>query len=68
VSNIQEVQARGGRVICVCSEASESLDRLCEHVIFVPSVHPLLDALVTVRASLAPRISLICTRHVVCEA
>jgi glucosamine 6-phosphate synthetase-like amidotransferase/phosphosugar isomerase protein len=68
VSNIQEVQARGGRVICVCSEASESLDRLCEHVIFVPSVHPLLDALVTVRASLAQRISLICTRHVVCEA
>jgi glucosamine--fructose-6-phosphate aminotransferase (isomerizing) len=49
VSNIQEVQARGGRVICVCSEAGESLQRLCEHVIIVPSVHPLLDALITVR-------------------
>jgi glucosamine--fructose-6-phosphate aminotransferase (isomerizing) len=49
VSNIQEVQARGGRVICVCSNAGDSLQRLCEHVILVPSVHPLLDALVTVR-------------------
>jgi glucosamine--fructose-6-phosphate aminotransferase (isomerizing) len=48
VSNIQEVQARGGRVICVCSEAGDSLKRLCEHVILVPSVHPLLDALITV--------------------
>jgi glucosamine--fructose-6-phosphate aminotransferase (isomerizing) len=59
VSNIQEVQARGGRVICVCSEAGESLQRLCEHVILVPSVHPLLDALITVRALLAPRIAAI---------
>jgi len=49
VSNIQEVQARGGRVICVCSDAGDSLQRLCEHVILVPSVHPLLDALITVR-------------------
>jgi predicted polyphosphate/ATP-dependent NAD kinase len=68
VSNIPEVQARGGRVICVCSEAGESLQRLCEHVILVPSVHPLLDALITVRALLAPRISSLphCTsRHTV---
>jgi len=49
VSNIQEVQARGGRVICVCSDAGDALQRLCEHVIIVPSVHPLLDALITVR-------------------
>ncbi len=57
VSNIQEVQARGGRVICVCSEAGDSLQRLCEHVILVPSVHPLLDALITVtRRSIGVRL------------
>jgi glucosamine--fructose-6-phosphate aminotransferase (isomerizing) len=55
VSNIQEVQARGGRVICVCSEAGDGLQRLCEHVVLVPSVHPLLDALITVRRRAAPR-------------
>lgn len=51
VSNIQEVQARGGRVICVCSDAGDHLQRLCEHIILVPSVHPLLDALITVGGS-----------------
>jgi glucosamine--fructose-6-phosphate aminotransferase (isomerizing) len=51
VSNIQEVQARGGRIICVCSESAESIKRLCEHIILVPSIHPLLDCLITVRCT-----------------
>ncbi|MDT8368299.1 MAG: glutamine--fructose-6-phosphate transaminase (isomerizing) [Longimicrobiales bacterium] len=49
ISNVQEVRARGGRVIAICSEGSEGeLATLAEHVISVPRTPKLLSPLVTV--------------------
>lgn len=49
ISNVQEVRARGGRVIAICSESCEGeLATLAEHVISVPQTPKLLSPLVTV--------------------
>jgi len=48
VSNIQEVKARGGRIIAVCTEGRDDLGALVDHRLPVPATHPLLSPLVTV--------------------
>ena len=48
VSNIQEVRARGGRVIALATKGDEALMDLAEHVIWVPPVNELLQPLLTV--------------------
>ncbi len=48
VSNIQEVKARGGRIIAVCTEGNDDLRALVDHQLWVPAVPPLLSPLVTV--------------------
>ncbi|MBI5086903.1 MAG: glutamine--fructose-6-phosphate transaminase (isomerizing) [Acidobacteria bacterium] len=42
LSNIQEVKARGGKVIAVATEGSEEVSRSAEHVIWVPETRELL--------------------------
>jgi len=48
VSNIEEVVARKGIVIAITDAPHGHLDRLCEHVIRIPSTHELLSPLLTV--------------------
>jgi glucosamine--fructose-6-phosphate aminotransferase (isomerizing) len=48
VPNIQEVKARGGRVIVVCTESNDELRPFIDHQLWVPAVPTLLSPLVTV--------------------
>ncbi len=48
ISNIEEVKARGGRVIAVATEGDEQIDRYAEFVFRVPHVPEPLQPLVTV--------------------
>ena len=47
VSNIQEVRARGGRIVVVCSDGNGDLRGLVEHQLNVPRTSPLLSPLLT---------------------
>jgi glucosamine--fructose-6-phosphate aminotransferase (isomerizing) len=47
LSNMQEVKARGGRVIAITSEGAGALRGLADHVIKVPSSPSLLSPVVT---------------------
>jgi glucosamine--fructose-6-phosphate aminotransferase (isomerizing) len=48
LSNIQEVRARGGKVIAVATEGDEEIRKLAQDVVYVPQVHPLLSPMVSV--------------------
>ena len=48
VSNIQEIKARKGRVIAVVTEGDETVRRIADHIIEVPSTEECLTPLLTV--------------------
>ena len=48
VSNMQEVRARGGRIIAITSEGNGDLGDLVEHQLRVPACDPLLSPVLTV--------------------
>jgi len=48
VSNIQEVRARGARVIAIATDGNESIQHLADEVVYVPRTHPHLQALLAV--------------------
>jgi glucosamine--fructose-6-phosphate aminotransferase (isomerizing) len=48
LGNIQEVKARGGRVIAICSEGDEVVPRLAECAIPIPQTNPLLLPIISV--------------------
>jgi glucosamine--fructose-6-phosphate aminotransferase (isomerizing) len=48
VSNMQEVKARGGRIIAITTEGNGDLRGLVDHELRVPLTAPLLSPLVTV--------------------
>ncbi len=48
VGNVQEVKARGGRVVAVCHRGDAEMARLADHVLEVPPTADLLAPLVTV--------------------
>jgi glucosamine--fructose-6-phosphate aminotransferase (isomerizing) len=48
VSNMQEVKARGGRIIAITSEGNTGLRGLVDHQLEVPAVAPLLSPVVSV--------------------
>ena len=47
-SNIQEVRARGGRVIAVATDGDEEIREHAEEVLYIPEVHPLLSPILAV--------------------
>ena len=47
-SNLEEVKARGGRLIAVTSSGNRQLDAFAEHVLEVPSVSEWFDAMIQV--------------------
>ncbi|MBL8763342.1 MAG: glutamine--fructose-6-phosphate transaminase (isomerizing) [Phycisphaerae bacterium] len=48
MSNIQEVKARGGRIIAVATEGDEQIKRLADEVLFVPDIAEPLSPMLTV--------------------
>ena len=48
MSNVEEVKARGGRLIVVTTEGAQGPERFAEHVFVVPKAHELFEAIVTV--------------------
>jgi len=48
LGNIQEVKARGGRVIAICSEGDEIVPALAECAIPIPQTNPLLLPILSV--------------------
>jgi glucosamine--fructose-6-phosphate aminotransferase (isomerizing) len=48
LANLQEVKARGGRIIAITSEGNGDLSKLAEHQLRVPATDPLLSPIVTV--------------------
>ncbi|MHC4592468.1 MAG: SIS domain-containing protein, partial [Planctomycetota bacterium] len=46
LSNVQEIRARGGRVLAIAREGDKELPRLAEHTIFVPATMDLLVPIV----------------------
>ena len=47
VSNIQEVRARGGRIIIITTEMNDELKTYSDHIIQVPQVHHCLQSVLT---------------------
>ncbi len=48
ISNIQEIRARGARVIAIAEEGDPNVAEYAEHVIFVPQSDPMFAAILTV--------------------
>jgi len=48
LSNMQEVRARGGRIIAVTTEGNGDLGGLADHQLRVPATAPLLSPVLTV--------------------
>jgi len=48
VSNVEEVKARGGRVVAVVTEGDAGVAKLCDHKIEVPETLDLLTPVLTV--------------------
>ncbi|MBT8404800.1 MAG: glutamine--fructose-6-phosphate transaminase (isomerizing) [Gemmatimonadetes bacterium] len=48
VSNVQEVRARGGRILVVTTEGNRDLATVADHEVLVPETHELLTPLLTV--------------------
>jgi glucosamine--fructose-6-phosphate aminotransferase (isomerizing) len=48
LSNIEEVRARGGRVIAITTDGNGELDNLADHIIKVPTTIEMLQPVLTV--------------------
>jgi glucosamine--fructose-6-phosphate aminotransferase (isomerizing) len=48
ISNIQEVLARGGRLIAIASDGDKDIHKLAEQVIYIPNTHPMLVPILAV--------------------
>ncbi len=48
LSNMQEVKARGGRIVAITSEGSGDISNIADHQIQVPAIHPYLAPVINV--------------------
>jgi glucosamine--fructose-6-phosphate aminotransferase (isomerizing) len=48
ISNMQEIRARGGKIIAIATEGDKSIVRHADHVIYVPATLPIFTPLLTV--------------------
>lgn len=48
LSNMQEVKARGGRIIAITDADDAQIGKMADHIIKIPKTHPMLTALLTV--------------------
>ena len=47
ISNVQEVRARGGRIIIITTEVNNELMNYSDHIICVPKIHHCLQSIIT---------------------
>jgi glucosamine--fructose-6-phosphate aminotransferase (isomerizing) len=48
ISNIKEVKARGGNILCVAKIGFSELEEICDDVLFVPEIYEILEPLLSV--------------------
>lgn len=48
ISNIEEVKARGGRILAIATDGNDKIDELVEHTIKIPSTLPMLMPVLSV--------------------
>jgi len=48
ISNIEEVRARGGRIIAIATEGDKHIEQLAEHVVYIPQTLPMLTPILSV--------------------
>ncbi|MCX6740807.1 MAG: SIS domain-containing protein, partial [Candidatus Parcubacteria bacterium] len=48
ISNIEEVRARGGRIIAIATEGNEQIKNLAQETIFIPQTNGILTPLISV--------------------
>jgi glucosamine--fructose-6-phosphate aminotransferase (isomerizing) len=48
ISNIQEVKARGGKIIAIANEGDKEIKKHAHHVIYIPKTIPMLSPLLSV--------------------
>jgi len=48
ISNIEEVKARGGRIICIASQGDDTIQEYADHVIYIPETIKALTPLLSV--------------------
>ncbi|HED11159.1 MAG TPA: SIS domain-containing protein, partial [Caldithrix abyssi] len=48
ISNIEEVKARGGRIICIATQGDDVIQKYADHVIYVPETLKALTPLLSV--------------------
>ncbi len=48
ITNMQEIRARGGKIIAVATEGDKGITKHAEHVIYVPKTMPIFTPLLTV--------------------
>jgi glucosamine--fructose-6-phosphate aminotransferase (isomerizing) len=48
LSNIQEVRARGGKLIAIASEGDKEIAEMAEHVIYIPHTHTMFVPILSV--------------------
>ena len=48
LSNLQEVKARGGRIIAILTDGDDALARSCEHAFFIPDCDELIQPFLSV--------------------
>ena len=48
ISNIQEIRARGAKVIAIAEQGDAVVEQFAEHVLFIPSTDPIMSAVLAV--------------------
>ncbi|KMQ51063.1 Glucosamine--fructose-6-phosphate aminotransferase [Chitinispirillum alkaliphilum] len=48
ISNIQEINARGGKIIAIANEGDKEIEMFSHHVIYIPKTIPMLSPLLSV--------------------
>jgi glucosamine--fructose-6-phosphate aminotransferase (isomerizing) len=48
ISNMQEVRARGGKIIAIATEGDRAIQNHADHVIYIPKIMPVLSPLLSV--------------------
>lgn len=48
ISNMQEVKARGGKIIAIANDGDEEIKKYADHVIYVPFINKMISPLLTV--------------------
>ena len=48
ISNMEEINARGGKIIAIASEGDKEIKKHAHHVIYIPQTIPMLSPLLSV--------------------